>query len=73
VYRYWEQVRHARVVDDVPTRLVGGSLLADAESPGLLPAPGPRLIVPGEAASERRRVPGGIPILRGGVGSLRDG
>jgi hypothetical protein len=73
VYRYWEQVRHARVVDDVPTRLVGGPLVADAETPGLLPAPGPRLIVPGDAGRERRRVPGGIPILRGGVGSLRDG
>jgi hypothetical protein len=73
VYRFWEQVRGVRVADDVPTRLVGGPLVADAASTGLAPAPGPRLIVPGRVAADRRSGAGGIPILRGGTTSLRDG
>jgi Transglycosylase SLT domain len=74
VYRFWEQVRGVRVADDVPTRLVGGPLVADAAPTALAPArPGPRLIVPGRAAADRRSAAGGIPILRGSTTSLRDG
>jgi hypothetical protein len=73
VYRFWEQVRGVRVADDVPTRLVGGPLVADAAPTGLAPAPGPRLIVPGRVAADRRSAAGGLPILRGGTTSLRDG
>jgi Transglycosylase SLT domain len=73
VYRFWEQVRGVRVADDVPTRLVGGPRVADATPAALAPAPGPRLIVPGRAAAERRSAAGPIPILRGGTTSLRDG
>jgi Transglycosylase SLT domain len=69
VYRFWEQVRGVRVVDDGPTRLVGGRLVADAASP----APGPRLLVPGRAAADRGSAAGSIPILRGGLTSPRDG
>ena len=73
VYRFWEQVRGVRVADDVPTRLVGGPLVADAAPSALTPSPGPRLIVPGRSGAERRSAGAGIPILRGGVTSLRDG
>jgi hypothetical protein len=62
-----------RVADDVPTRLVGGPRVAEAAPPALAPASGPRLIVPGRAAAERRSAAGGIPILRGGSTSLQDG
>ena len=68
VYRFWNQVRHGRVVDDVPTRIAGRPLDADAIAP--LPASG-RLIVPGRPRADRRASPGGIPILRGGI--LREG
>ena len=74
VYRFWEQVRGVRVADVVPTRMVGGRLVADAAPTALAPAPpGPRLILPGRAAADRRSAAGGIPILRGGTTSLRDG
>ena len=33
VYRLWHQVRHGRVVDQVPTRLVGRPLIANATAP----------------------------------------
>ena len=71
--RFWEQLRGVRVADDVPTRLVGGPRVADAAPPALAPASGPRLIVPGRAAADRRSAAGGIPILRGGITSLQDG
>ena len=47
--------------------------VADAAPPALAPASGPRLIVPGRAAADRQVCAGGIPILRGGITSLRDG
>ena len=47
--------------------------VADAAPPALAPASGPRLIVPGRAAADRRSAAGGIPILRGGITSLQDG
>jgi hypothetical protein len=73
VFRFWEQLRGVRVADDVPTRLVGGPRVADAAAPALAPASGPRLIVPGRAAADRRAAARGIPILRGGITSLQDG
>ena len=73
VFRFWEQLRGVRVADDVPTRLVGGRRVADAAPPAVAPASGPRLIVPGRAAADRRSAAGGIPILRGGITSLQDG
>ena len=70
VYRFWHQVRHGRVVDQVPTRLVGRPLIANAIAP--LPA-SRRLIVPGRPRTDRKPPPGGIPILRGGIATVRDG
>jgi hypothetical protein len=70
VYRFWHQVRHGRVVDQVPTRLAGRPLIANATAP--LPA-SPRLIVPGRPRADRKAPPGGIPILRGGIATVRDG
>jgi hypothetical protein len=70
VYRFWHQVRHGRVVDELPTRLAGRPLVANATAP--LPASA-RLIVPGRPRAERQAPPGGIPILRGGIATLRDG
>ena len=70
VYRFWHQVRHGRVVEQVPTRLVGRPLVADATPP--LPAPA-RLIVPARPVTDRHLAPGAIPVLRGGIATLRDG
>jgi hypothetical protein len=70
VYRFWHQVRDGRVVEQVPTRLVGGPLVAQATPAPAAPA---RLIVPGRRDPGRKPLPGGIPILRGGGASLRDG
>lgn len=73
VYRFWHQVQGGRVVDEVPLRLVGRPLVADATPPSLVPVPGPRLLVPGRAAADRRSAPGGVPVLRGGITGLQDG
>jgi hypothetical protein len=70
VYRFWHQVRHGRVVEQVPTRLVGRPLVADAAPPLSAPA---RLIVPGRPVTDRQPPPGAIPVLRGGIATLRDG
>jgi Transglycosylase SLT domain len=69
VYRFWHQVRDGRVVEQVPIRLVGRPLVADAPSP--LPAAA-RLIVPGRPGADRQPR-GAISVLRGGTATLRDG
>jgi hypothetical protein len=70
VYRFWHQVQGGRVVDQVPTRLVGRPLVADATPPPPAPA---RLIVPGRTRADRQAPPGAISVLRGGTATLRDG
>lgn len=69
VYRFWDQVRDGRVVEQVPTRLVGRPLVAEAMPPSLTALSGARLIVPGRPGATR----GAIPVLRGGIATLRDG
>jgi hypothetical protein len=73
VYRFWHQVRHGRVVDQVPTRLAGRPLVADAAPPSVTPLPGARLIMPGRPVTDRQPAPGAIPVLRGGIATLRGG
>jgi hypothetical protein len=73
VYRLWHQVRHGRVVDQVPDRVVGRALVANAARSSLMPANGARLIVPGRPGPDRQARPGAIPVLRGGIANARDG
>ena len=73
VYRFWHQVQGARVVEQVPTRLTGRPLVAEATPELPTPAGRARLIVPGRPVTDRQPAPGAIPVLRGGIATLRGG
>jgi hypothetical protein len=70
VYRFWQQLRQARVSQEVPIRLAGRPLFPAVTSarPSSV-----RLIAPGRTRAERQAAPGAIPILRGGSTAPRDG
>jgi Transglycosylase SLT domain len=71
VYRFWHEVRRGRLLERAPTRLAGTPPIADARPALLAPPGGGRLIVPKPPDLAREAVPGGIPILRGGIATLR--
>ena len=73
VYRFWHQVRHGRVVEQVPTRLAGRPLVADATPPSWGPGARPPPIVAGRPRAGGHPPPPGRAVLRGGIAALRDG